>query len=96
LRTAALDPAFRYDDPELKWPFHDERSLKRGSLSVREQIGTNMDAVVYHSIDYLAANSGLHDAFLGLLAADLDLYPDVEMGLRKNPGCINVKFSRGD
>jgi hypothetical protein len=87
LRTAALDSAFRFDDPELKWPAHERAQFVSAVLwAVRELVGTDMDAVVYHSIDYLSANSGLHDAFLGLLAADLDLYPDVEGDNKEKSG----------
>lgn len=77
LRTAELDPTLRFDDPRLDWAPHQKSQFISAVLwDVRKKIGADMDAVVFRSIDYFVADSGLRDAFSGLLRADNDLFSD--------------------
>jgi len=76
LRTAKISTEFRFDDPNLGWKPHEKAQIISAVLwNVREIIGVDMDQIVYSSIDYLKAESGLKDAFLGLLNADRDHFP---------------------
>ncbi len=102
LRTAALGSELRYDSADERKGAHYLGQFWSAVLwDLRLSLGDDADKLVYESLSYLGANSGLKDAFLALFNADRDAHPlaegTAEAGVFGANKCLILKagVSRG-